>query len=123
MHGFALVIVFHVFASGLHRGEQRGLGVACWRFGFEALGFGCLSLWRFTRIDLDQYFARLLVFFLVHLFAVNGLPPRLDQHLAAGLEVVLAHLAHACGVHIFSRRIEHRHKTAHHKVVELLLGV
>ena len=44
-------------------------------------------------------------------------------HLATGFEVVLTHLAHARGVHVFSWWIKHRHKTAHHKVVELLFGV
>ena len=55
------------------------------------------------------------------------MPARLDQHTAGGFEVVglagSGHLADAGGVHELRSGVEHRDEAAHHKVVELLLGI
>ena len=130
-HGFAEFFVFDSFARAFHGAKQRGLGVARRRAGFEAFGLGAVGAHFFAGLHGHQVLAFVAVFGVVHLggglFAVNGQPAGLDQHAAGGFELVAlgtqCHGADAGGHLVFRSRVEHGNKAAHHKVVELLLGV
>ena len=64
------------------------------------------------------------VFHLVgRFFAINRQPPRVDQHLAFGLEVVFCHLGNTGGDLVLRTGEKHGQKAACHQVVDLLLGL
>ena len=128
LHGFTQLIVFNGFARTLHGAQQGGLGVACGGAGFQGFGLCGLVEHGFTGLNRHQRFARFFAsrHFLVGLFAINGQPTRLDQHLALAFEGMgrsgRLHRGDAGGDLVFRTRKKHRHKAAHHQGVELVLG-
>ena len=125
LHGFAQFVVFHGFAGTFHGAEQGSFGVACGRFGLEALGVYRVALDLFAGRHGHQVLALVAFFGVFHFgggfFAVDGQPARLDQHLAFGLEGVLGCGGDARSNLVLRAGEEHRHEAAHHQVVQLLL--
>ena len=130
LHRLAHGFVFNLLAGAFHRAQQRGFGVARRRLGFERFGIDFAGQRALARLHRHQVLTLVAFFGIRHFtgnfFAVNRQPSRLDQHLAFGLEMLgltrLFDLADARRHQIFGAGEEHRHKAAHHQVVELLLG-
>ncbi len=128
-HGLAQLVVVDQLARAFHRRQQRRFGVARRRLGLQGLDVGVLGADQLARLHRHEHRAagaRLGV--LVGGFlAVDGLPARLDQHLAVGLERV------GPGRRLdggdprrdleFGRREEHRQEALDDQVVELGLGL
>ena len=118
-HRLAQLLVLDQLARAFHRGKQRRFGVARRRLGLVGLRLRpprtvTFSSWR------DR---RQVLVLLAAGAAVDREPARVLQHLAFGLELMLADARDARGLQILGRRIEHGEEAAHHQVVELLLGL
>src|SRR5204863_9435055 len=94
LHRLAQVGLLDVLAGGLHRGEERRLGVAPRRLRLLPQGFDREGLDGLALLELRQGLvaAGVVVGTLggLSLLAVDGLPARLDQAAAARAEDVLA---------------------------------
>ena len=91
LHGLAQLVVVDPLARAFHGAQQRGFAVARGGAGLQVLRLYVLVAHHLAGLDGHQRFATFALF-LVHLgiglFAVNGQPAGLDQHLAVALEVV-----------------------------------
>ena len=126
LHGLAQFVVFDGFAGALHGAQQCGLGITGRRPGFQALGLNAGGAHLLTGLHRHQALAFVAVLGVSHLqrslFAVNRQPAGFDQHLALGLEAVPGGDADAGGDLVLGAREKHRHKAAHHQVIDFLLG-
>ena len=130
-HGFAELFVFHGLARAFHGAEQGGFAVARRRPGFQALGLGAVGVHHLAGLYRNQVLAFVavlgIVYFGCRFLAVDSEPSRLHQHATRGFEMMAVsayvHGADARGDLVLGRRIKHRNETAHHEVIQLLLGI
>ena len=92
LHRLAQLVVLDQLARAFHGAQQRGLGVARRRAGFQSLGLNLRGQRLLARLHRHQVLALVAVLGIGHFvggfLAVDGEPARLDQHLALGLEMV-----------------------------------
>src|SRR5204863_2611941 len=115
LHGFAELLVVDPLAGGLHRREQRRLGVAGRRLRLLVLELGLDALDGLTLLELRQLGALVRGFLVlgrtgllveIGLEAVDAAPARLEGDLAAGAKALVLDERHHLGALVARRRME-----------------